>query len=80
MRRSSSTTFGRKTMTWQFRPNVVPDNFFDQMSYSAKRRIDQKLYATNCRIREMVFDELSCTHPNLAPSQEYSFEQIFRKI
>ena len=36
--------------------------FFDQMSYSAKRRIDQKLYVTNCRIGEMVFDELSCTH------------------
>ena len=35
--------------------------FIDQMSYSAKRRIDQKSYATNCRIGEMVFDELSCT-------------------
>ena len=32
------------------------------MSYSAKCRIDQKSYATNCRIGEMVFDELSCTH------------------
>ena len=31
------------------------------MSYSGKCRIDQKLYATNCRIGEMVFDELSCT-------------------
>ena len=31
------------------------------MSYSAKCRIDQKSYATNCRIGEMVFDELSCT-------------------
>ena len=47
--------------TWQFRPNVVPDNFFNQMSYSAKCRIDQKLYATICRIGEMVLDELSCT-------------------
>ena len=35
--------------------------FFDQMSYSAKCRIDQKSYATNCHIGEMVFDELSCT-------------------
>ena len=36
--------------------------FFDQMSYWAKCRVDQKSYATNCRIGEMVFDELSCTH------------------
>ena len=36
--------------------------FFDQMSYLAKCRIDKKSYATNCRIGEMVFDELSCTH------------------
>ena len=35
--------------------------FFDQMSYSSKCCIDQKSYATNCRIGEMVFDELSCT-------------------
>ena len=44
--------------------------FFDQMSYSAKRRIDQKSYATNCRIGEMVFYELSCTHlSHLVPMQ-----------
>ena len=36
--------------------------FFDQMSYWAKCHVDQKSYATNCRIGEMVFDELSCTH------------------
>ena len=37
--------------------------FFDQMSFLAKYRIDQKSYATNCRIGEMVFDELSRTVP-----------------
>ena len=40
------------------------------MSYSAKCRIDQKLYATNCRIGEIVFDELSCTRFNVRTQQQ----------
>ena len=35
--------------------------FFSTKCRTAKCRIDQKSYATNCRIGEMVFDELSCT-------------------
>ena len=49
----SSTTFGRKTMTWQFRPNVVPDCFFrpnvvlGEMSHRPKVVCDELSYRRN---------------------------------
>ena len=50
------TTFGKKKMTDNFdRTLYLTIFFFDEMSYSTERRIDQK-----CCIGEMVFDEVSC--------------------
>ena len=49
----SSTTFGRKTMTWQFRPNVVPDCIFrpnvvlGEMSHGPKVVCDELSYRRN---------------------------------
>ena len=51
--------------------------FFDQMSYLAKCRINQKSYATNCRIGEMVFDKLSCTPCRHVSASSRSFRFIF---
>ena len=35
--------------------------FYDQTSCSMESQINQKTYATNCHIDEMVFDKLLCT-------------------
>ena len=64
----SSTTFGRKTMTWQFRPNVVPDCFFRPnvvlggMSHRPKVVCDELSYRRNGFRRIVV-------HPCLTADQ-----------
>ena len=62
----SSTTFGRKTVTWQFRPNVIPEYFFrpnvvlGETSHRPKVVCDQLSDQRNSFRRIVV-------HPNLAP-------------
>ena len=63
MRRSASTPFGRKSMTWQFRPNVVPDYFF-----STKCRTRRNVASTKSRMRPIVVSakwfSTNCRAPN----------------
>ena len=56
----------KKTMTWQFRPNVVPDYFFrpnvvlDEMSHRPKVVCDQLSYRRNGFRRIVVHPAIDC--------------------